>query len=205
MVCYSRNPTHSLLRFLLVSNSLDLILDVVLELWSATIGMSLCCRQQKYFQMQLPAGFVPPYALQEILMGLAVGTPDAVNRAYFWAVVAFVANLSFAQADLFQSWHTRRCYERTRGQMFCLLHYKSLKRRQFGGLVDKDGESRSADLGKIVNLMQYVAWKSISFTRANSFCRGDTYAVAQRFWEFSGICTSPFRIAIALTFLHRLV
>ena len=31
-------PSHSLLRFLLVSNSLDLIIDVVLELWNAVIG-----------------------------------------------------------------------------------------------------------------------------------------------------------------------
>lgn len=122
---------------------------------------SLVTASRNVLKSSVLLGFVPPYALQEILMCLAVGTPDAVNRAYFWAVVAFVANLSFAQADLFQSWHTRRCYERTRGQMFCLLHYKSLKRRQLGGLVDKDGESRSADLGKIVNLMQYVAWKSI--------------------------------------------
>lgn len=29
----ARYPTHSLIRFLLVSNSLDLILDLVLELW----------------------------------------------------------------------------------------------------------------------------------------------------------------------------
>jgi hypothetical protein len=34
------HPTHSLLRFLLVSNSLDLILDILLELWSATAGRS---------------------------------------------------------------------------------------------------------------------------------------------------------------------
>jgi hypothetical protein len=32
------HPTHSLLRFLLVSNSLDLILDILLELWSAIVG-----------------------------------------------------------------------------------------------------------------------------------------------------------------------
>lgn len=31
-------PDHSLLWFLLTSNSLDLILDIVLELWSATAG-----------------------------------------------------------------------------------------------------------------------------------------------------------------------
>ncbi len=101
-------------------------------------------------------GFVPPYALQQILLSLSADTSDATNSAFVWAFITFVAHLSFAQADLFQSWHTRRCYERTRGQMFCLLHYKSLKRRQLGGLVGKDGEPSSADLGKIVNLMQCV-------------------------------------------------
>ena len=34
----ARHPTHSLLRFLLVSNSLDLILDILLEMWSAVVG-----------------------------------------------------------------------------------------------------------------------------------------------------------------------
>ena len=34
----SRYPTHSLLRFLLVSNSLDLILSILLELWNAVVG-----------------------------------------------------------------------------------------------------------------------------------------------------------------------
>lgn len=33
-----RHPAHSLLRFLVVSNSLDLFLDLVLELWSAIVG-----------------------------------------------------------------------------------------------------------------------------------------------------------------------
>ena len=38
-VTSDRYPKHSLLRFLVVSNSLDLILDFVLESWSAVIGM----------------------------------------------------------------------------------------------------------------------------------------------------------------------
>lgn len=40
---FSRYPSHSLLRFLLVSNSLDLILDVVLEMWGAVVGMFTVC------------------------------------------------------------------------------------------------------------------------------------------------------------------
>lgn len=42
----SRYPSHSLLRFLLASNSLDLILDVMLEAWGAVVGeiyLTLSC------------------------------------------------------------------------------------------------------------------------------------------------------------------
>src|ERR1700679_1651299 len=33
-----RYPTHTLFRFLVVSNSLDLILDILLKLWSSVVG-----------------------------------------------------------------------------------------------------------------------------------------------------------------------
>ncbi len=69
-------------------------------------------------------GFVPPYALQRILQALADPNPNAKSTAYLFAVIAFLANLSFAQVDVNQGWFTRRCYERTRGQLFCALHYK---------------------------------------------------------------------------------
>lgn len=38
---------------------------------------------------------------------------------------------------------------------------------------------------------------------ANLCCRGDSYAVSQRFWEFSAIFTSPIRLVIALVFLYQ--
>lgn len=72
----------------------------------------------------LSSGFIPPYALQRILTALADPAPGAKNTAYLFAVVAFLANLSFAQVDINKLWFTRRCYERTRGQLFCALHYK---------------------------------------------------------------------------------
>ncbi|OJT02453.1 ATP-dependent bile acid permease [Trametes pubescens] len=168
----SKHPTHSLLRYLLVSSSLDLILDVLLETWSATVG------------------FIPPYALQRILTALADPAPGAKNTAYLFAVVAFLANLSFAQVDINKLWFTRRCYERTRGQLFCALHYKALKRRDIGAQVTKkdDDDEGSADLGKIVNLMQ-----------------GDAYSVAYRFWRFSGFFLAPVRLTIAMIFLYRVL
>ena len=99
---------------------------------------------------------MPPYALKEILSALASDTPEVKNRAYYWTFVIFIAHLSFAQADLFQSWHTRRCYERTRGQLFCIMHYKSLKRQEISGRVNPEGETSNADLGKTLNIMQSV-------------------------------------------------
>jgi hypothetical protein len=136
------NPTHSLLRFLLTSNSLDLIIDIACELWGTIVG------------------FVPPYALKQILSALEDPQDrSAKSTAYCWALITFVAHVSFAQVDMFQTWHTRRCYERTRGTIFCALHYKALTRLDVSGKMEHENDSEgeaSADLGKIVNLMQSV-------------------------------------------------
>lgn len=133
-----------------MSNSLDLIIDISLEMWSVVVG------------------FVPPFALQEILSALEDPSGDRRSTAYGWALVAFLANLSFAQKDLFKSWHTRRCYERTRGQLFCALHYKALKRQDVSGKVaHEDDEQGNADLGKIVNLMQSVTFLVPDFGKDN--------------------------------------
>jgi hypothetical protein len=102
------------------------------------------------------SGYVPAYALKEILSALASDVPEAKNRAYYWTFVIFLAHLSFAQVDLIQSWHSRRCYERTRGQLFCTMHYKSLKRQEMSGRLNPEGETSNADLGKTLNLMQSV-------------------------------------------------
>ncbi|KAG8747893.1 hypothetical protein FRC10_010512 [Ceratobasidium sp. 414] len=166
----------SLLWYLLRSNSLDLVLDIILEMYSAIVG------------------FVPPYALQRILRSLEQAQPGdpAPREAYIWALVTFLTHMSFAQIDVVHRWHIRRCYERTRGTLFCALHYKALKRRDLSGAVatGKDGEKElsGADIGRIVNLMQ-----------------GDAYAVAQRFWEFSAVFSAPVRLAIALYFLYQVL
>lgn len=44
-----------------------------------------------------------------------------------------------------------------RGQMFCALHWKSLKRKDISGLSADGGNKDMADLGKVLNLMQYVS------------------------------------------------
>lgn len=113
------------------------------------------------YRLTLATGFVPPYALSQILSALDSTDPEAKSRAYLWTFITFLAHLSFAQVDVFELWHVRRCYERTRGQMFCTLHYKALKRQEVSGRVNAPGEMKNADLGKIVNLMQCV--RSLAF------------------------------------------
>ncbi|KAF7319859.1 P-loop containing nucleoside triphosphate hydrolase protein [Mycena kentingensis (nom. inval.)] len=165
---HSTYPTHSLIRFLIASNSLDLIIMVSTEMWNAIVG------------------FVPAYALQRILAEL---TNESRSGAFYWTLVAFLANLSLAQSALFKTWHLRRCYQRTRGQMFCILHYKALVRQDLNGKVDtKDGEEGKANLGKLVNLMQ-----------------GDSYAVAGQFWAFPSLVAAPFRLALAMVFLYSVL
>ncbi|KIM28242.1 hypothetical protein M408DRAFT_329592 [Serendipita vermifera MAFF 305830] len=194
-----KSKPRSLIVFLLRANSADIILDITIEMYKAV------------------AGFIPPYALKQLLAILSLkddSPPDTIwgnkwVQAHFWALVTLVAHLSFAQCDLAQGWCTRRCYERTRGTIFCALHWKALRRRVVGGAsteakdakeegeddtanvkVGPNGleEEKSADLGKVVNLMQ-----------------GDAYAVAQRFWELSPLFGAPVRIGIALWFLYDLL
>ncbi|KAK7063980.1 P-loop containing nucleoside triphosphate hydrolase protein [Favolaschia claudopus] len=188
----AKYPTRSLIRFLLVSNSLDLIIDLLLELWGIVQLVFLQLRRLISYHVKVPSslnsllttslcsGFVPPYALKEILAALADPTPENRSTAYYWTLITFLAHLSFAQKDL------------TRGQLFCSLHYKSLVRQEMSGKVNSkeagESEAVTANLGKIVNLMQ-----------------GDSYAVAQRFWEFSALFTSPIRLVIALVFLYQIL
>ncbi|KDQ09185.1 hypothetical protein BOTBODRAFT_179201 [Botryobasidium botryosum FD-172 SS1] len=180
----SKKP-KALLWFLISTNSLDLIIQFSLRLYKVT------------------AGFIPPFCLLRILAALESHDPALRPQAYYYALLTFVAHLSFAQLDLFEGWHSRRCYERTRGQLFCVLHWKALRRRDTKGRVDgqkksstkkdadggkKEEDVSVADIGRVANLMS-----------------GDSYAVSQRFWEFSSVFMAPIQLTIALVFLYNIL
>ncbi|MBW0461807.1 hypothetical protein O181_001522 [Austropuccinia psidii MF-1] len=172
-----KNNRVSLTWILIRSNSLDLLIGLVVHLWSTVVG------------------FVSTYAIKRILDGLSIGDQRSSFR---FAILHFLCNMSFAQFDLCGKWHTRRCYERTRGQLFCILHDKALRRKDFSGSASmktlkesssKHPEEKShADIGKISNLMG-----------------GDAYEIAERFWRFPALVTTPIRLLLALGFLYRLL
>ncbi|KAA1107610.1 hypothetical protein PGT21_019897 [Puccinia graminis f. sp. tritici] len=174
----SKDRKLSLIRILIRSNSMDLIIGLSVELWSTVVG------------------FVSTYAIKRILDGLSFG-----DRAlsFKFAILHFLCNMSFAQLDLCGKWHSRRCYERTRGQLFNILHDKALRRKDMSGVVlskpnpydsdeaDKNDQSH-ANIGKISNLMA-----------------GDSYQVAEQFWHSAAVVTSPLRLVISLAFLYKLL
>ncbi|KAG0148468.1 hypothetical protein CROQUDRAFT_105709 [Cronartium quercuum f. sp. fusiforme G11] len=155
----------------------DLLIELFTELWSTVVS------------------FVATYALKRILDALTVGGHR--DEAVAWAGLHFLCNMSFAQFDLFGKWHSRRSYERTRGQLFSMLHHKSLRRKDKSTLAkprtsskkeEEEAEKDNANIGKIVNLMG-----------------GDAYQVAERFWSFSGLVTSPLKLFLSLIFLYHLL
>lgn len=152
-----KNPKMPLVWFLLQSNSQDLVIDFSLKLYTSVAGIvDPIASFDVIIHVQF-AGFVPPYALSRILSSLEDRERDSHADAYLFAFVAFVAHMTFAQLDLLQSWHSRRAYERTRGQLFCALHWKALKAKDARGKVSAEegkGDSKGAvGIGRITNLM----------------------------------------------------
>ncbi|EPE10834.1 hypothetical protein F503_05929 [Ophiostoma piceae UAMH 11346] len=58
--------------------------------------------------------------------------PDAGRRvAAIYAFIICVINILRAQAGIFALWYTRRCYERSRGELITMIYEKTLRRKAF--------------------------------------------------------------------------
>lgn len=75
---------------------------------------------------------------------------------------------------------------------------------------DKEGQedeesANTADIGRCAHLCLTSLPLLINtlIIRVVNLITGDTYAVAQRFWEFPAIFMAPVRCTIALVFLYR--
>ncbi|KAI0257019.1 hypothetical protein BJV78DRAFT_1272168 [Lactifluus subvellereus] len=185
----------TLLRRLWAVNSLDLSLDFVLTFVSVVFN------------------YTSPYFLKRILDAINDPTPATRSRAYIYALLAFLCALCKAQADVQHLWFGRRAATRMRSQLMAAIYDKSLKRKDFSGIVDKDSSKNApdadgkkdpkasaeaqakaddpkpgADIGKIVNLMA-----------------GDANRVAMTASAMYFIYGSPFEIIIAGFFLYQLL
>ena len=104
--------------------------------------------------------------------------PCAKFVNHFPSAISLITRISQAQADIQHLWFGQRAASRIRSQLMAAIYDKSLKRKDFSGIVNKDNsdegskedgkkDSKSnteaeakeddpkagADIGKIVNLM----------------------------------------------------
>jgi hypothetical protein len=82
----SENRKINLIWVLIRSNSIDLMIGLLVESWSTVVG------------------FVSTYAIKRILDGLSFGDRAI---AFKFAILHFLCNMSFAQFDLCGKWHSR--------------------------------------------------------------------------------------------------
>ncbi|KAL4065664.1 hypothetical protein V8B97DRAFT_1983434 [Scleroderma yunnanense] len=146
-----QQPT--LLRRLIVANSRDLILDVLLTF--VTVLFS----------------YAAPYFLRNILDLINDPTPEHHSRAYVQAFLACFCALMKGEADAQHLFFGRRASARVRVQLMDAIYDKALKRRDFSGFVNKDAATTAddtdkldapkpnANVGKAVNLMTIDANK----------------------------------------------
>lgn len=192
---FSNTKRATLFRRLWAANSLDLMSDVVLTYISVSFN------------------YMGPYFLKRILDVINDPTPSTRPRAYVYALLAFLSTLGKAQADVQHLWFGRRAATRIRSQLMAAIYDKALKRKDYSGIVDKDGSKEAsdrdkkgdpkaraeaaakadepkagADVGKIVNLMA-----------------GDANRVAMTTSAMYFIYGSPFEIVIACCFLYQIL
>ncbi|KAG6855558.1 hypothetical protein H0H87_001039 [Tephrocybe sp. NHM501043] len=196
---FIKMPQTTLLRKLFAANALDLFLDFSLTLVSVAFNYS------------------GPFFLRRILDAIDNPTdPNSKSQAYISALLAFLCSLLKSQADVQHLWFGRRAATRVRSELMAAIYDKALKRKDFGGVVDrsaaasasedkdkdktkkggkegKDGKGKeeemsSASTGKIINLMASDA-NRVSMTISSSYF----------------IYGAPLEVLLASLFLYRLL
>ena len=90
--------------------------------------------------------YAVPLLLQELLRSLE--NPCSPTRASVsYAVLSLLVRLIASQSAVFSLWYSRRCYERSRGEMITMLYEKTLSRKVIGNnLKPSPDETRTTEL-----------------------------------------------------------
>ncbi|KAJ7843057.1 hypothetical protein B0H14DRAFT_2359165 [Mycena olivaceomarginata] len=126
----------SLLRRLILTTSLDMILDFVGTILSILFA------------------YAGPFFLKRILDSINQPNPSPreTGTAYIYATLMFLCAVLKAQCDLQHLWFGRRATAHVRSGLMAAIYDKTLKRRDFSAIVGKDNEKaaeakKSADSG----------------------------------------------------------
>ncbi|OHE90946.1 ABC transporter [Colletotrichum orchidophilum] len=95
------------------ANGLDLIIQSFLGIVECAAALSV------------------PMLLQQLLRAIQGGSKN-IEVSILYAIGILAVRLIACQAAVFQLWFSRRCYERSRGEMITTLYAKTLSRKHFG-------------------------------------------------------------------------
>ncbi|KAF8205407.1 multidrug resistance-associated ABC transporter [Mycena galopus ATCC 62051] len=126
---FSTLRQKSLLARIWAANSLDIIMDFILTLFSIVFT------------------YAEPFFLKRILDALDTSNDRAANtsKAYIYAVLMFLCALGRGQCDVQHLWFARRACTRMRSELMAGIYDKALKRRDFSGVVDQEKVKQAAD------------------------------------------------------------
>ncbi|ORY29629.1 putative ATP-binding cassette transporter protein YOR1 [Naematelia encephala] len=186
---FKKVKSRSLIFRVLRAHRMDLMIDFFMSVISVILN------------------YAGPFFLKRILDGLTVRTPDAMSKAYIFAVLAFLASSFKALSDVIHLYHGRRACVRIKSELTAAIYDKALRRRDVSGVVDekekepsKDGKSgdkkdaekdvkkANANTGKVVNLMSSDAQRVSNI-------------VAGAYMLYS----APFEIIVASVFLYKIM
>ncbi|CAK7217862.1 hypothetical protein SCUCBS95973_003290 [Sporothrix curviconia] len=90
-----------------------------------------------------------PIILLKQLLAAMEGHNPSVRVASIYAVFICITNIARAQAGIFALWFTRRCYERSRGELVTMIYEKTLRRKAFTfpGLTNAESSSKKGGKG----------------------------------------------------------
>jgi ABC-type multidrug transport system fused ATPase/permease subunit len=155
--------------------------------------------------------------LQKVLASMK--DPDSPRSATItYAFITVCIRLIHAQCNVFNLWHQRRAYERSRGQLITMLYEKTLNRKILGAKSEAKQEGHSQEVngnaeepqtkGSFTGWLKHVATSlrsifskkpkeaekekdAASMGKILNLMRNDVYEISQRFWEFSDIIVKP--------------
>ncbi|KAJ7123089.1 multidrug resistance-associated ABC transporter [Mycena epipterygia] len=185
----------TLLRRLFAASSRDMILDFVGTIASVVFAYS------------------GPFFLKHLLDSIDKSdpTPRDKGMAYIYAGLMSLGSILKAQCDLHHLWYLRRACTRIRSELMAAIYEKTLKRKDFSGVVDKEKTGKAvpkaatkedkakakaeandpkagADTAKILNLMSSDAGEIASVTSILYYLYG-----------------APFEVGIGSVFLYQLM
>lgn len=127
-----RELKGSVVRRLITANGLDLM-----TIFSLAVLESLASMQDTHDQIPKHRYLITyldvcsPVLLQQLLRSMQNSDTDG-NAAVTYAVLSLLVRLIASQCSVFNLWFSRRCYERSRGEMITMLYEKTLSRKIIG-------------------------------------------------------------------------